>query len=266
MQRPGNYIPQLDSNQLKAVWHQALPNPQRQLDLMILLLGDANLPLGEFVSDTGERFCAEIGTADDSSQGKTTGFKIVVRRLVDEGMIEAVAQTSGSNVGYRLTIDGWALYETLKRKVPDSRTAFMAMAYGDALLDRIVADYFVPAVKATGFNLHRLNERPGAGLIDNRMRVAIRTARFLVCDLTHENRGAYWEAGFAEGLDRKVYYTCERAKFEEKKTHFDTEHMLTVLWSPGDAREAMEELKAAIRNDHPSDATMVDASPSESAS
>jgi len=33
-----------------------------------------------------------------------------------------------------------------------------------------------------------------------RMRLEIRRSRFAVVDLTHGNRGAYWEAGFAEGL------------------------------------------------------------------
>jgi nucleoside 2-deoxyribosyltransferase len=44
--------------------------------------------------------------------------------------------------------------------------------------------------------------------IDDQMRVALRTSRFVVADLTRGNRGAYWEAGFAEGLGRPVIYTC----------------------------------------------------------
>ena len=59
---------------------------------------------------------------------------------------------------------------------------------------------------------------PKAGLIDDRLRVEIRTSRFLIADLTHENAGAYWEAGFAEGLGKPVIYTCEKSKFDTAKT------------------------------------------------
>jgi nucleoside 2-deoxyribosyltransferase len=98
----------------------------------------------------------------------------------------------------------------------------MAMGYGNAHVDRAFSG-FIGAVAQTGFELRRLDQKPKAGLIDLRMRVEIRSAKFLVADLTDENRGAYWEAGFAEGLGKKVYYTCEASKFDKAKTHFDTE-------------------------------------------
>ena len=50
-------------------------------------------------------------------------------------------------------------------------------------------------------------------MIDDRLRVEIQSARFLIADLTHENRGAFWEAGYAEGLGKPVIYTCEESVF-----------------------------------------------------
>jgi nucleoside 2-deoxyribosyltransferase len=90
------------------------------------------------------------------------------------------------------------------------------------------------------------------------MRVEIRAAKFLVGDLTDDNRGAYWEAGFAEGLGKNVYYTCEGAKFDKVKTHFDTEHLLTIKWIPNNFAGAVDELKSAIRNDFPTEAKQSD--------
>ena len=46
-----------------------------------------------------------------------------------------------------------------------------------------------------------------------------------------DNSGAYWEAGFAEGLGRPVIYTCEKRYFDEHKTHIDANHSLTIVWS-----------------------------------
>ena len=86
-----------------------------------------------------------------------------------------------------------------------------------------------------------------AGVIDNIMRIQIRDAKFVIADLTHDNRGAYWEAGYAEGLGKPVIYICEKTKFDEKKTHFDTNHCLTVPWSRDDDTGFCDALSATIR-------------------
>jgi nucleoside 2-deoxyribosyltransferase len=134
----------------------------------------------------------------------------------------------------------------------------MAMAYGIKDTERAFAECFEPAVRATGFELRRLDTTPKAGLIDLRMRVDLRACKFVVADLTDENRGAYWESGFAEGLGRHVFYTCEATKFDRAKTHFDTEHMLTIRWSLNNLAAAADELKAAIRNTFPAEARQRD--------
>jgi hypothetical protein len=134
----------------------------------------------------------------------------------------------------------------------------MAMKFGDALLDTAYRECFKHAVARTGFELRRLDEGQPAGLIDNQLRVAIRASRFLIADLTHGNNGAYWEAGFAEGLGKPVIYTCEEGHFASARTHFDTNHHLTIRWSADDLRAAADELAATIRNTLPAEATLTD--------
>jgi nucleoside 2-deoxyribosyltransferase len=90
------------------------------------------------------------------------------------------------------------------------------------------------------------------------MEVEIRTARFLIADLTHGNRGAYWEAGFAAGLGKPVFYTCEEGYFRRFSTHFDTNHHYIVMWNAAQPDVAVEELKAAIRATLPGEAKMRD--------
>ena len=63
-----------------------------------------------------------------------------------------------------------------------------------------------------------------AGVIDKIMRTQIRDAAFVIVDLTHDNPGAYWEAGYAEGLGKPVIYICEKGKFEATKSHLDMNH------------------------------------------
>jgi nucleoside 2-deoxyribosyltransferase len=123
----------------------------------------------------------------------------------------------------------------------------MAMKFGDNVLDRVVLECFKPAVARAGFELRKLTDEQPAGLIDNQIRSAILSGRFVVADLSHGSHGAYWEAGFAEGLGLPVIYTCEEDAWKERKTHFDTNHMLTIVWNASRLTKAEDELTATIR-------------------
>lgn len=91
---------------------------------------------------------------------------------------------------------------------------------------------------------------------------SMRATRFLVCDLTHGNRGAYWEAGFAEGLGIPVIYTCRRDVFEdpahEFHPHFDAAHWVTVPWDPANLLAAATKLKVTVRATLPAEARLED--------
>jgi hypothetical protein len=175
----------------------------------------------------------------------------LVTELAARGLIAPNISQYSDHIGF--TFKGWECYETLKHKPLGSRTAFMAMPFGDGSLDSMFSDCFRPAVAATGFDLRRLDSHPKAGSIDDRLRVEIRGARFLIAELTGTNPGAYWEAGFAEGLGKPVIYTCERSCFDDpaRKPHFDTNHHLTVVWQASALAEAGEMLKATIRETLP---------------
>ncbi len=134
----------------------------------------------------------------------------------------------------------------------------MAMPFGSPQLGKVYEDCFKVAVAKTGFHLERLDEAPPAGSIDDRLRVEIRTSRLMIAELTDSNLGAYWEAGFAEGLGRPVIYTCRKDYFQERGTHFDTNHLHTVLWEPNDLKRAEHLLKNTIRATLPEEAVMED--------
>ena len=72
------------------------------------------------------------------------------------------------------------------------------MQFKDRDLDSFVKDVVKPAVKKIGYSLVDMNDVSRAGIIDNIMRTQIRDAASVIADLTHDNSGAYWEAGYAE--------------------------------------------------------------------
>lgn len=248
----------LDSNMLgDVIANTELPRPQEQFENLILWLGHSLPSIGTDVGMSEDMFSA-IGARDRSS------IKFLAKHAIDAGYVSAlIAEFLGGDFALQnisLTMAGWSLFDELQRGVSVSKFAFIAMQFGKNDLDKVVNECFRPAVAATGFELKRLDDSPSAGLIDDRLRVEIRQSRFLLADLTHHNKGAYWEAGFAEGLGKPVIYLCRQDVFDDKSqgTHFDTNHHLTVVWHPEKLDEAAAKLKATIRATLPEEANISD--------
>lgn len=237
-----------------------LPDASSLLDNLLLHIANELSAPGETMEIWAPEIRAWIGARSEKS-ARWAIEQAMAGHLI-KGFVHRVIL---GNDGYRvqeatLTIAGWARVQELLRTAKDSLKGFMAMKFGDPQLDMIFRDHFKPAVLQTGFDLMRLDEEPRAGLIDDRLRLEIRTSRFMVADLTHANNGAYWEAGFAEGLGRPVIYTCRKDVFDDPKTkpHFDTNHYLTVVWDPAEPAEAAEQLKTVIRVTMPTEAVLTD--------
>ena len=185
---------------------------------------------------------AVIGALDSKAVMRLT------KELVERKIFTADNIVGSSYVDVTLSLDGWKQYEAEKRGGFDGNYGFIAMQFGEADLDDFVEKVVKPAVKnAIGCDLVTLHDVATAGVIDNILRVKIRDAKFVIADLTHDNRGAYWEAGYAEGLGKPVIYICEKTQFDEKKTHFDTNHCTTVPWSRDDDAGFCERLTATLR-------------------
>ena len=237
--------------------NQNMPRPYEQLDNLVLWLGE-NQPTMGIGIQVDDPAVAAVGAEDMASVGFLTS------QAIDSGLVngEVISQIGGGCFipSAQLTINGWKRFDELRRGKSSSRMAFMAMQYGDVTLDRVYAEHFRRAVAATGLDLKRLDESQPAGLIDDRLRVEIRLCRFVIADMTHQNKGVYWEAGYAEGLGKPVIYTCRKDVFDDKckGPHFDTNHHLTVVWSEETLASAEKKLMAVIRSTLPDEATLVD--------
>jgi hypothetical protein len=197
MQRDNGPLPEVSENILPRA-EDRLPSPAEQADNLVLWLGDHQPSLAYAQEISELEVSARIGSAI-TANGQSEELTWLLRQPQIETVVEQAAASLAGPTHLRLTIEGWQRYEALKRAEVESRKAFMAMKFGDAELARIVNDYFKPAVERAGFELSDMTEGQPAGLIDDQMRVALRTSRFVIADLTHANNGAYWEAGFAEG-------------------------------------------------------------------
>jgi hypothetical protein len=235
----------------------SLPTAHDQLSNLILYLGQELSEPGDRVDIEAQVLRAALGSIT------TRGASWIISQAKGRNLVEGMIRNStfeGDIVlaASTLTIDGWARFHELQTSIPDCKKAFMAMKFGDEEMNRVFFDCLRPAALRAGYELVKLDDTPRAGLIDDRLRLEIRTARFLIADLTHANPGAYWEAGFAEGLGRPVIYTCKESVFSDasSRPHFDTNHHLSIQWDLSDLSAAADRLTATIRATLPSEAIL----------
>jgi hypothetical protein len=245
----------LNTYMAEASLKHPLPRPREQADLLVRWLAQ-NVP------GPGETVWVEFSTHGSIIGAKSkAGFGLVLDHLFSAGLVtgnQPKAFQGGDQAYATLTFEGWEQYEHLRQGGAVYRRAFMAMKFGDENLSIVLEKVFKPSARRAGFDLVKLDDVPKAGLIDDRLRVEIQVSDFVVADLTHDNLGAYWEAGYAEGLGKPVIYTCEKSKFATAKTHFDTNHHLTILWDFAAPEAAGNELVATIRATLPHLASLVD--------
>ncbi len=225
----------------------ALPSLTEQRENLLLKIGKASGAPGLDVSIDTFRHQFAIGAAAPASvrtildhlarSGLVTYFGIGDSEGEDEPDFEAFEAS--------LTFEGWLAFEELARGKTSGKTAFMAMPFKRNDLDEVWFPRLVAAVEQTGFALKRTIDEPKPGLIDIAMREQIKRARFLIVELTHANNGAYWEAGYAEGLGKPVIYTL---RTDCDKAHFDVEHSYRVEWSTTTMDKALKHLQDVIRN------------------
>ena len=244
----------LNENIIRGILLRPLPTPSEQADNLIRLWAESE-ECFRFQFIHAHIFSHKIGSFTQHL------FHEIVRDVVERQWISTRAATH-ANLTYGtegiLTVRGWQHYDELLKGKTSSHKGFMAMQFDNKLLRQILDAHFKPAAKQAGFDLATLDDQPVAGLIDDRMLVAIRTSAFVVADLSDDNPGAYFEAGYALGLDKPVFFTCEREEWEKKKTHFDTNHRYTIPWDKKEPEEAAKKLKAAIRATLPDKAKMSD--------
>jgi hypothetical protein len=239
------------------------PSIVEQADNLVRWLGDSMKAGGDRIK------CSELALEAIVGSATSREFLLVFNHLKDQGIItgdrelDKASPAGFTQIAATLSFVGWERYRELKCATSDSHRAFMAMQYDNEQLADIFEDVFRDAVAKTGFDLSRLIDIPQpAGLIDDDLRVKIRASRLLIADLTDKNPGAYWEAGYAEGLGKPVIYTCEKKVFENptSRPHFDTNHHLTILWEydPDKRKETAEKLKATIRATLPAEAKLTD--------
>lgn len=170
--------------------------------------------------------------------------------LIDE--TKFITQDASNKL--EITPKGWARLDELKYRQQESNIGFIAMKFLPELIE-YSEKWFEGAIKDAGYESKAMYSHKHLKIIDNEMIALIRRSKFLVCDLTNSSRGAYYEAGFAHGLNIPVIFLCEKEFFHKNENelnadkegvHFDTNHYSIIIWEHGD--EKGEELKKELKD------------------
>lgn len=99
------------------------------------------------------------------------------------------------------------------------------------------------ALVNTGNKAYFLDKDAHSENIYNIMLKHIHNCKFLIADLTTQNLGVYYEAGYAKALGKRVIFTCKDTDF--KNRHFDIQQVQTIRWH--NEKDLSEQLANQIR-------------------
>lgn len=138
---------------------------------------------------------------------------------------------------FSLSTSGIEKCEELLSGNKNSHKVFVAMGFKDDLIDAH-HKAIKPACKKCGFDAFLVSEHEHNEDINDKIIAEINSSRFVIADLTYNNNGAYFEAGYAQGRGCEVLRLCKKSWFEElgengeKKNdlHFDINHYNFIIW------------------------------------
>ena len=134
----------------------------------------------------------------------------------------------------KVLLPAYLFVEAHERDRGKGQQGFIAMWFG--LETDVYEKGFRPAIEAAGYEACRIDKEQFTGSIYDKLIAEIRRSRFVVADLTCNNRddqdkargSVYYEAGFAEGLDLPVILTCRQDSFDH--IHFDLSQQNCINW------------------------------------
>ncbi|MDT3530204.1 hypothetical protein ROV86_19075 [Stenotrophomonas pavanii] len=156
----------------------------------------------------------------DSSSAVELGYHIDSLRA--RGLLLSTNSTPVISPG------GWEYLDNLLRPAGGNRSEFfVAMSFKEELRSAWV-NGIQPGAADAGYAAKRVDSDIHNDRIDDRIMAGIRSSFAVIVDVTTQNAGAYFEAGFAMGLGRPVVWTVRSD--DVQNLHFDTRQFMHIVW------------------------------------
>jgi hypothetical protein len=174
-------------------------------------------------------------------------FLYYIESLIERGLLRITDKDRQVNdliFSVAITADGWDYLEKLDRHIEERTQAFVAMSFKEDL-KHIWEGPIKNAIEKAGYKPYRVDAAPHIGLIDVKIISEIKNSRFVVADFTYQNRGVYFETGYAQGMGLPVIRCVKEDNFE--KLHFDKNHYNFIIWkTPSDLEDQLYNYICAI--------------------
>ena len=143
-----------------------------------------------------------------------------------------------------ITPSGWDYLDKHASDLEEKTQAFVAMSFSDEMRP-MWEKAIKPAIHKAGYTAYRVDEEPHSENIIFKIMAEIKNSRFVVADVTEQNNGVYFEAGYALGLGLPVIWSVR--KNDAANVHFDTAQYNQIRWeSPEELQEGLYDYICAI--------------------
>jgi nucleoside 2-deoxyribosyltransferase len=151
--------------------------------------------------------------------------------LQEQKYIEIVIKKQDDNSTYRLTYKGWQRIAQLSKNNNVIKQGFIAMSFDVEV--EYIQSIFKQAIRQAGYEPQIIKDKEHNNYIMPEIFHEIETSKFVVVDITKQNYGAYYEAGYAQGLGKEVIVCCKKDVFDNPNTrpHFDIAQKSMILWT-----------------------------------
>ncbi len=126
--------------------------------------------------------------------------------------------------------EGWKKIEELTKRSNEINQGFIAMSYAPEA--KYIMEAFREAIELKKYKAQIISEKEHNHQIIPEMFYEIERSKFMVVDVTYQNYGAYYEAGYAQALGKEVIVCCNEGVFKDpnKKPHFDISQKPIIIW------------------------------------
>ena len=204
---------------------------QQKTDMILLNLADKIKYIGNVFttySSEEDKLLYPLFFIDDSfgQDSLYTQFKETLNLLQELNYVKHVGDLSSNKNTYTLTSKGWERVEKLQSENKDLPQCFIAMCFNSVMKEARTS--IVNAITDCGYIPVIIDIKEHNNQIVPEIFYEIKRSKFIVADLSKHRNGVYYEAGFAEALEKQVILTCKKDDFEQR--HFDVAQKNTIVW------------------------------------
>jgi len=147
---------------------------------------------------------------------------------------------------FTLSAKAWDRVYELQKNQANNKDVFVAMSFHESAND--IRRAIKQAIDDAEYSSLLMDEIVHNHQIVPEMLRLIKESRFMIMDITQPNFGAYYEAGYAQGLGKEVIITCSQEVWDKKdfscdkdtnciykqistKPHFDIAQKQVLVWN-----------------------------------